>query len=248
MGDIVKRKGRDGKPRYYVRYFDADGVRRMKASKQTTKADARIFLATVEERVRKMIAVRKDANRLVGGDSDPGHVPARSKQAHASFLNWPHGQCIYCRVKESHTRAQHDRSVKENTDQKIVAEVLGVARDEDTEVEMGVSRGEAIAHVLEASDGHLGRAYDGRVYAEIRTRPWAKDLDRYIRLRSKSRSGTLWAKGSYVAHWMCDNCGQSYKEHGASREEAEQLGIDLQRRSLICPVNINAQDLKGKHR
>ena len=245
MGDIVKRKGRDGKPRYYVRYFDADGVRRMKASKQTTKADARIFLATVEERVRKMIAVRKDANRLVGGDSDPGHAPVRSKQAHASFLNWPHGQCIYCRVRESHTRAQHDRSVKENTDQKIVAEVLGLA---EPKVET-ISRGEAIAHVLEASDGHLGRAYDGRVYAEIRTRPWAKDLDRYIRLRSKSRSGTLWTKGSYVvAYWTCENCGQSYKEHGASREEAKQLGIDLQRRSLICPVNINAQDLKGDRR
>jgi integrase len=96
MGDVVKRKGNDGKPRYYVRYVDVDGVRRMKLSKQRTKEEAKAFLATVEarvrngqvgihevteeERARRTITVAALARLFLGEVEDkPGYAPPKIK-------------------------------------------------------------------------------------------------------------------------------------------------------------------------
>lgn len=52
MGDVVKRGSRE-QPRYYVRFLDADGTRRMKLAKGATRlAQARVQLADAEKRVR----------------------------------------------------------------------------------------------------------------------------------------------------------------------------------------------------
>jgi integrase len=51
MGDIV-RKGTKDRPRFYIRYVDADGVRRQRAAKgATTKAQAQVILNAAELRV-----------------------------------------------------------------------------------------------------------------------------------------------------------------------------------------------------
>jgi len=53
MGDIIDRGTRD-KPKWYVRYVDADGTRRMRLVHDArTKGDARAALAEVEGRVRR---------------------------------------------------------------------------------------------------------------------------------------------------------------------------------------------------
>ena len=53
MGDIVKRRTSDGQSRYYVRYLDADGKRKMRNSKQENPAKARQYLATIEARIER---------------------------------------------------------------------------------------------------------------------------------------------------------------------------------------------------
>ena len=51
MGDIVRRGTRD-KPKYYGRYFESDGRRKMRLLKGArTKAEAQILLASAELRV-----------------------------------------------------------------------------------------------------------------------------------------------------------------------------------------------------
>ena len=51
MGDIVRRGTRD-KPKYYGRYFESDGRRKMRLLKGArTKAEAQLLLASAELRV-----------------------------------------------------------------------------------------------------------------------------------------------------------------------------------------------------
>jgi integrase len=51
MGKIIRRGTKD-RPRFYLRYVDADGVRRMKAAKGATKiAEARDMLTAIEKRI-----------------------------------------------------------------------------------------------------------------------------------------------------------------------------------------------------
>src|SRR5687767_267855 len=53
MGDIVRRGTRDN-PRYFIRFVDVDGTRRMKLAKgATTKDDAKEALSDAETRVRR---------------------------------------------------------------------------------------------------------------------------------------------------------------------------------------------------
>jgi hypothetical protein len=51
MGDVIRR-GKKDKPRFYIRYKDTDGVRRMKLARgATTKASAQQLLSAAELRV-----------------------------------------------------------------------------------------------------------------------------------------------------------------------------------------------------
>ncbi len=53
MGDIIKRKGKDGRTRYYARYLDTDGKRKMRATNQTSERDAKRYLGEVEARIAR---------------------------------------------------------------------------------------------------------------------------------------------------------------------------------------------------
>lgn len=96
MGDVVTRTLADGTKRHYIRYVDVDGVRRMKDSKQKTRAEAKAYLATVEanvakgqagikvatpeERARKTVTVADLVRRFLGEiDGEPGYAPPKIK-------------------------------------------------------------------------------------------------------------------------------------------------------------------------
>jgi integrase len=52
MGDIIRRGTKD-RPRFYVRYKDANGTRKLKAAKVSTLGEARSILAAIETRIAK---------------------------------------------------------------------------------------------------------------------------------------------------------------------------------------------------
>lgn len=96
MAEVIERKGSDGRPRFYVRFVDADGKRRMKASKQRTRRDAERYAAEVEARIargsigipeltpedreRRSLTIEELARRFLGDvEGVPGYAPPRLK-------------------------------------------------------------------------------------------------------------------------------------------------------------------------
>lgn len=53
MAEIIKRKGSDGRTHYYARFTDADGKRKMRATKQGNEKDARRFVVELEARIAR---------------------------------------------------------------------------------------------------------------------------------------------------------------------------------------------------
>jgi hypothetical protein len=75
MGKIIRRGTKD-RPRFYLRYVDADGVRRMKAAKGATKtAEARDMLTAIEKRIMEGTVGSEEA--LSRGQSQVSQDPAR---------------------------------------------------------------------------------------------------------------------------------------------------------------------------
>lgn len=99
------------------------------------------------------------------------------------------------------------------------------------------SRAEAIAAVLDACDGRYGRVLNAPHEAPSGwpTLAWQAEAARIVHALRVGHAGTMWKRGRTLSRVVCDNCGVTHAEHGASREVATRLGIPLERRALICP-------------
>jgi integrase len=97
MGEVIKRQIGGRFIGWYIRYYDADGKRRIKASKQTSYADARRMLLQIEaQRARGEAGVSEPRSRITIAELcaqflDASHPRAKSavayRRAAASSLN-----------------------------------------------------------------------------------------------------------------------------------------------------------------
>ncbi len=101
MGEVIKRQ-RGGKfIGWYIRYYDGDGKRRIKASKQATRAEARRMLLQVEAQiVRGKLGTAEPQSKLTVAELGARFSPRPTRGRSASSATGappPRGSIESCR-------------------------------------------------------------------------------------------------------------------------------------------------------